>query len=461
MRAKRFLLLLLLPVLGSSTLASRAFAAGPPAPAPAAAPVPALSPLQQAEGWYDGSAGRIDPAKARPLFERAAATGDPIAAVRIATLYHLGAGGFPKDRARAAALAAPALPAVRRLAAAGDPAAQFALGSALLLGVGIPADPAAARPWYVQAGGKGHRMALHNLAWMYDSGTGVAADPVRAFAGYRRAAEAGNAISMLDLAKAYFAGDGTKADVPEGYHWALRGAERGNAKCMGLMGRGLLAGVDMPRNAAEGLAWTRQAVALGEPWAVQNLTGWFEDERLPLAEREASYRWFLAEAGRGNTDAMAAVAFLPGFEDSLHPDPAHCIGWAQRAADAGSPLGMRLVGSAYRRGWGVKQDRALAVSWWQRATAAGDVVSTYWLAQNYIDGEVIPADRRQGLALLMSAADAGLIYAQVDLAHIYEDGSYGVARDRATARKYYQLAAEQGDKEAIGWLKYDGLRAQH
>ena len=53
--------------------------------------------LQQAVAYYTGTAGRVDEAKARELFEEAAEAGDPRATMWIAFCYADAACGFPWD----------------------------------------------------------------------------------------------------------------------------------------------------------------------------------------------------------------------------------------------------------------------------------------------------------------------------------------------------------------------------
>jgi TPR repeat protein len=340
--------------------------------------------LERAESLYSGSGGRVDEGEARSLFEKAEATGDPVARLRAATLRHLGRSGFDKDPARAAGLAAAVLDAVRRLAEKGDPAAQTAWATALLVGVGLPADPAAALPWFQKAAGQGQTWAMYNLGWMFAAGEGVTADPAQALAWYTQAAERGNAGAMLEAGLFHLNGVGT------------------------------------PEDAAKGLTWIRRA------------------------------------AERRHPRAMAELAGLE-FNGIVPATPESTFGWARRAAEAGSVLGMRLLGQCYGNGRGVAADRRLALDWYRKAGDAGDPISVYWIGQAYFKGDGVPADPRQGVLLYEKSAAMGFVSAAHDLARIYENGWYGVSKDVEKARVHYRRAAELGDEEAIGWLKYEKL----
>lgn len=432
---------------------------GAAAQAAPAAPPSGRSLLEQAEKLYNGSGGRVDAAAARVLFEKAAATGDPAARLRVAILWHLGRSGFAKDPRKAAELARPVLEPVRRLAENGDAVAQVYWASSLLSGVGQPENPGAAVPWFRKAAEKGQIWAIYNLAVMHEAGDGVERDPVQALAGYRKAAELGHAVAMLETSRFYAEGIGTRQDPAAALVWRRRAAERRVPKAMGGYAWHLLTGNGVPGNVSEGLVWLRQAVALGDPWTITFLLEWFDRGEVTRKDREASFRWLLAEAEKGVPGAMAAVAYFKFYQLSPQHDPKGAFEWARRAAAKGSALGIRVLGQCYANGIGVAKDARAGFEHYRKAADAGDLLSLYWVGQSWFKGNGVPkADPRQGLLLYEQAAEQGLFFAIKDLAGIYENGWYGVPRDLGKARIYYEKAAALGDQEAAGWLKYEKKR---
>lgn len=233
--------------------------------------------LERAESMYSGSGGRVDEREARALFEQAEATGDPVAGLRVAILRHLGSSGFPADPARAAGLAAPLLEAVRRPAETGDPAAQTAWAMALLVGVGVPADPTAALPWLEKAAGQGQTWSMHNLGWVYGAGLGVAVDPERSVAWYVKAAERGNAGAMLEVGLSHLHGLGTPEDAAKGLDWIRRAAERRHPRAMAELASLLLEGKSVPADPRQALLLYERAAMTGIVSAAYELARIYEN----------------------------------------------------------------------------------------------------------------------------------------------------------------------------------------
>ena len=185
--------------------------------------------LVEAIGWYTGTRGLVDEAKARTLIETAAFEGNVLARMWLARMYSRGRMGYPKDEAKAHAIAEALLDAVRRQALAGTVEAVFLLGTACDEGLGVPEDPAAAFEWFSKAAAAGHTLAEHNLGNAYAAGRGVAADPVQAAAWWLKAATKGDAVPQLRLGEAYEAGRGVAKNLDEARRWYAEAALRGNA----------------------------------------------------------------------------------------------------------------------------------------------------------------------------------------------------------------------------------------
>ena len=198
--------------------------------AAAAGAQPPVDPrLVEAIGWYTGTRGLVDDAKARALIETSAFEGNVLARMWLARLYSRGRAGYPRDAARARAIAEPLVDAVRRQALAGTTEAVFLMGTALDEGLGVPEDPAAAFEWFSKAAAAGHTLAEHNLGNAFAAGRGVVADPAQAIAWWLKAATKGDAVPQLRLGEAYEAGRGTAKNLEEARRWYGEAARRGNA----------------------------------------------------------------------------------------------------------------------------------------------------------------------------------------------------------------------------------------
>lgn len=191
---------------------------------------PAADPrLVEAIGWYTGTRGLVDDAKARLLIETAAFEGNVLARMWLARLYSRGRAGYPRDEARARAIAEPLVDAVRRQATAGTIEAMFLMGTAFDEGLGVAEDAAVAAAWFARGAAAGHTLAEHNLGNAYAAGRGVAADPALAVQWWLKAATKGDAVPQLRLGEAYEAGRGVTRSLDEARRWYGEAATRGNA----------------------------------------------------------------------------------------------------------------------------------------------------------------------------------------------------------------------------------------
>jgi hypothetical protein len=130
--------------------------------------------------------------EALPLFQRAAATGNPEALKYMGEIYASG-WGVPQDDTQAVAW-------FRKAADAGNTLGMANLGVMYADGRGgLPKDEAQAVSWYRKAADAGEPLGMNNLGFMYETGRGVAKDLAQAASWYRRAAAAGNADAKAAL----------------------------------------------------------------------------------------------------------------------------------------------------------------------------------------------------------------------------------------------------------------------
>ncbi|MBI1928182.1 sel1 repeat family protein [Candidatus Poribacteria bacterium] len=196
-----------------------------------AAPSPsdARTLLQQAIGFYNGTAGKVDDEKAKALFIEAGSTGDPLAMMWLALCHYIGLCNFPENVERGQQLAKEAIEEIQCLAKQSDPDAALLLGIAYEYGLAVSQDAAQAVSWYRQAAEKGDASAMFNLGWMYDNGKGVPQDVAQAVSWYRQAAEKGNASAMNNLGVMYQHGEGVPQDDGQALFWYGKAAEKGHA----------------------------------------------------------------------------------------------------------------------------------------------------------------------------------------------------------------------------------------
>lgn len=184
--------------------------------------------VTEAVGWYTGTAGLVDDARARALFEAAAFDGDVLARMWVARAYSRGRLGYPRDEGRARAIGEQLVGAVRRQADRGVTEAVFLMGTAYDEGLGVAEDPAEAMRWFQRAAAAGHTLAEHNIGNALAAGRGVVADPAAAVTWWTKAAAKGDAVPQLRLGEAYEHGRGVPRDLVAARRWYADAAARGN-----------------------------------------------------------------------------------------------------------------------------------------------------------------------------------------------------------------------------------------
>ena len=109
----------------------------------------------------------------------------------------------------------------------------------------------------------------------------------------------------------------------------------------------------------------------------------------------------------------------------------------------------------YQQGIAAKnnKDYEQAFLLFQKAGSLGNAKALYELGNASLNGRGTKADSIKGRQYFERSAQAGYDKAQRSLGFLYEYGFGGIAKDIEKAKYWYQLAADQGNQEAIESLK--------
>jgi localization factor PodJL len=154
-----------------------------------------------------------------PGLREAAAGGDPRAALEVAIAL-LDGVGVTRDPAAA-------VPWLTLAADAGLAPAEFRLGTLYERGIGVARSRDTAKAWYDRAAGRGHVKAMHNLAVLLAE-AGEGRDIARAVSWFEKAARHGLVDSQFNLAVLYVRGLGVGADPAAAYRWFALAARQGD-----------------------------------------------------------------------------------------------------------------------------------------------------------------------------------------------------------------------------------------
>jgi len=234
------------------------------------------------------------------------------------------------------------------------------------------------------------------------------------------------------------------------------------------------------------LAHVRQQAEAGDSQAQYELgrrldTG--EGVRKSLKE---SFRWYKAAADQGHIEACVAVAraYSSGrglekepydedtFEEKQNEKYAALAHYARKPAELGHAEAMIWLSDGLYFGnydhWEARQKRGEDlrdeewVLWRLRAVEAGYAAAQYWLAGEYVYTFYgFSKDMSRAFDLMQKSANQGYARAIRCLGDFYAGDYEGWDGEvnQATARRYYQLAADKGDQTAKKRLAYMDMDA--
>ena len=231
---------------------------------------------------------------------------------------------------------------------------------------------------------------------------------------------------------------------------------------------------DRPAEAFPHLAVAARAGLVDAEYRVARC--YLEGSGVPASRTEGT-RWLLRAANHGNADAQALLAALyvaglvaadadsrgAGSESLFkqdcagEPDFAAALGFARKAAEAGSATGQAILGYILASGPELMRDADAAQRWYERSAAAGCAEGSLGLALS-LARRGRPEQRSRIADEVRRAADADLPTATYLLAVLTEHG-FGVTSDLAAAARLYQQAAEKGLPSAqfrLGLALIDG-----
>ena len=340
-------------------------------------------------------------------------------------------------------------------AAQGDIDAQFALG--LLYHnpedpVGTRTDLSMAAKWYLKAAEQGNVDALNQLIKISQQDLEVYHKFTEALPCFRKAAEEGNADAQYHLGLIYERGfgDGLHYNYLEAENWIRRAAEQGNIGALYHLG---------------------QAYERG-------------------AQKPEIIKWYYEAAERGHEQACLVLgkAYLHGCCESIKVTPDYCKAY-RYLTRASAQRKLHIMGElaiCYLCGLGVGKKHSFAIDTFQSLAIRKEeippisVVAKMALAKMYLAGENVNENEKNTLYYLYSITDFQPYLAGPQLYKLQghlrlndrelfqwltQKGADGDVRSQSIlglyhfchrnydkAKKWYQMAAEQGDLRALEYL---------
>ena len=219
--------------------------------------------------------------------------------------------------------------------------------------------------------------------------------------------------------------------------------------------------------AVDQVRWAAAAAAQNDAWAQYQLGICYDFGRGVKENKVEAAKWYRKAAEQGHVLAQVAIGQCYFAGNGVGKNEIEAVEWYRKAAEQGYLKAMEYLGHFYRSGLaGVQKDMTEAVKWYRKAAEQGHILSSLALAHLYEQGNGIAKDMQeavkwykqaaiggneQAVDSLRNAANKGDAYAQFVFGELNENG-YGVKKDEDEAMKWYRLAAEAGNKQAIDRL---------
>lgn len=345
---------------------------------------------------------------------------------------------------------------LEKAAASGDSVAQLRLGNAYYFGRrGAEVDYDLAFKWYKRASDSGSVSALFNLGLCYDCGHGTKKNEFKAFECYKEAAEVGLPQAKFNLALLYYRGvrdaSGKTQLVPRNAKLAkklLRElCDREFTPAYRELGKIFL---DSQKKSEQAKArpLLAKAAANGDAIAMNLLSDCFSKGVGTDKNEEESIKWLKKASANGSIEATGKLAYRYENGDGVERDQEKALEFYKMAAIGGLPVAQAKLGDYYAFGQGgIERNIPEAKKWYARAAIKQNPKALFYLATFAMQGIGEKKDVDKAAKLFILAARLGEPHAQYNLAKFLMKGE-GVKKNPAIAVHWFRMAALQGDPKS-------------
>lgn len=255
-------------------------------------------------------------------------------------------------------------------------------------------------------------------------------------------AEAGDATAQCKLGTHYFFGIN---NFTESFRWHRLAAEQGDVGGMFYMG--VYAYHD--ENYMEALHWYRLAAEQGDEFSQNNIGNMYQEGNGVPVDYSEAMRYFRMAAEKNDALAQFNIGIMYYWGYGVDVDHIESRKWFLLSAKQGHHEAQYSLGIMYGREGNDAESRY----WHQLAAEQGNIYAISRYGQMLLCGYGGNEDEKKATSLLTEAASRGDSEAQLLLGVIYETGTCGKVRNIRLSRKWYKLAAKNGDKRAVKPLK--------
>jgi TPR repeat protein len=340
----------------------------------------------------------------------------------------------------AAGKTGPAFQLYARAGRTGLAEAEYRVGRCYLDGVGVPPSRAEGIRWLERAADHDHVEAQSQLAIIYLHGAAGAPDPK-------------SAASLFDV------GDIADPDYVTAMRRARKAAEAGSGEAQAVLGFILTSGPPDMRNVDEADLWYERSAAAGCP---QGMLGHAQALNRKGGDQTVK-REVAVQLGKAAEAGLPAALYLLGVMSErglgVSRDEEAAAELYRRAAEKGHRSGQARWGKALMHGIGVDANPSDGETWLRRAALAGDSEAAAALGDLHAAGGNLPPNHAEAASWFRRAAEAGHKSAARSLGLLYFAGA-GVPYDPEQGMRWFRISAAAGDGPArseLGNLLLTGM----
>mmetsp|Transcript_38732 Transcript_38732/g.60403 ORF Transcript_38732/g.60403 Transcript_38732/m.60403 type:complete len:1056 (-) Transcript_38732:48-3215(-) len=336
--------------------------------------------------------------------QQLADAGDPYAQAWLGHRYYWGAGGVPRDRARAVQY-------LDRAARQGNVEAQYNLGVMHAYGHGVERNRERSLELFRQAADQGYVAAQNGLALSLTDGS-PDNNFTEAFQYFNRSAQSGNPDGLYNAALLLRDGRGVEKNETLAYLYMVKATQADHQTARLALGWMLLEGRGVEASCTQGVKYLKAAAERGR-WGLllrDGLEAYLrEDIQMALQHYEAA-----AELGYEVAQSNAAWLYTnhcPSPACDLTPQEASrkALYWYGKAAENGNPQAKRMIGDAHWSGEGMDQDTSKALEYYKVGAESGDGQSAFNLAWAFYSGHGTDRNITQARGLIKRLVATGAV----------------------------------------------------
>ena len=373
-----------------------------------------------------------------------------------------------------------ALEHLKKSAKLGHCMAKSDLGDFYYEGCGVPVDYYEAMKWYKDAlDNHSDSYSACRLGFMYMFGEGTSKNEQTAMNYYRIAAEKGDTLAQRIISREYLCGGRLPKDYTKAKEWIEKAAKKGDTKAQIILGsyyandygfkdfkmtyKWFLEAANQGDDEAKYLVGKCHLYEIGTKFDLESANEWFM-KAVKDGNKEAAYELGIsyldgrgmdidsdsgvqlleiaANAGIRESSRELAKRFHYGIKnfhgDAIYKNPSKAQEYAILAVkDDKDDEAQFLMGVILEEDFGNTQT---AIDWYIRAADNGNPKAKLNLSKKYINNN---ENGTKALEMLRDLISQNNGEAQYLYAKCFEEG-IGCSKDKKKAKKYYQLAKENG-----------------